>query len=85
MVFAAWLEAGDAHTQWAELTWLIAQALPLLLTIIRMVPATDDADMLRYGSQTRSQHEHTLYAAGQVLASNSCFPIRAACCGTMQA
>lgn len=47
VAFASWLEAGDAHTEWQELTWLIAQGLPLLLAIIRMVPASDDVDLLR--------------------------------------
>ena len=47
VAFAAWLEAGDAHVAWQELTWLIAQGMPLLLSIIRMVPGADDVDLLR--------------------------------------
>ena len=47
VAFASWLEAGDAHAEWRELTWLVAQGLPLLLTVIRMVPPSDDADLLR--------------------------------------
>ena len=45
--FAAWLEAGDAHAQWRELTWLVTQGLPQLLSIIRRIPASEDTELLR--------------------------------------
>ncbi|KAK9812139.1 hypothetical protein WJX73_010615 [Symbiochloris irregularis] len=45
--FSAWLEAGDGHRDWVQLSWLIETALPHLLTIIRCIPASDDTELLR--------------------------------------
>ena len=43
---AAWA-AAEEHAEWAPMEWLAADAAPMLVSAIRMVPPADETEALR--------------------------------------